>query len=86
MAVTALLGNGITQAMVVTGVLVSPLFYRVSRAATLAVARSQYVEAAMIAGASVGWIVRRHVWVKVLPPIAVALAQTSASASSSSRA
>lgn len=75
-AVIALLGNGITQAMLVTGALVSPLFYRVSRAATLAVARSPYVEAALISGASVGWIVRRHVWVKVLPPIAVALAQT----------
>ncbi|MFE0141866.1 ABC transporter permease [[Kitasatospora] papulosa] len=75
-AVIALLGNGITQAMLVTGVLVSPLFYRVSRAATLAVARSPYVEAAIVSGASVGWIVRRHVWVKVLPPIAVALAQT----------
>ncbi|MER6677189.1 ABC transporter permease [Streptomyces sp. NPDC000983] len=75
-AVVALLGNGITQAMLVTGVLVSPLFYRVSRAATLAVARSQYVEAAIISGASLGWVVRRHVWVKVLPPIAVALAQT----------
>jgi peptide/nickel transport system permease protein len=74
-AVTALLGNGITQAMLVTGALVSPLFYRVARAATLAVARSQYVEAALISGASLGWIVRRHVWVKVLPPIAVALAQ-----------
>ncbi|MFD7687666.1 ABC transporter permease [Streptomyces sp. NPDC059781] len=75
-AVIALLGNGLTQAMLVTGVLVSPLFYRVSRAATLAVARSQYVEAALISGASVGWVVRRHVWVKVLPPIAVAFAQT----------
>ncbi|WP_105969174.1 ABC transporter permease [Streptomyces geranii] len=75
-AVIALLGNGISQAMLVTGVLVSPLFYRVSRAATLSVARSQYVEAAVIAGASVGWVVRRHVWLKVLPPIAVALAQT----------
>ncbi|MFJ3703144.1 MULTISPECIES: ABC transporter permease [unclassified Streptomyces] len=75
-AVIALLGNGITQAMLVTGALVSPLFYRVSRAATLAVARSPYVEAAIISGASVGWVVRRHVWVKVLPPIAVALAQT----------
>jgi peptide/nickel transport system permease protein len=75
-AVVALLGNGITQAMLVTGVLVSPLFYRVARAATLAVARSPYVEAALISGASIGWIVRRHVWVKVLPPIAVALAQT----------
>ncbi|MGW1753117.1 ABC transporter permease [Streptomyces mirabilis] len=75
-AVVALLGNGITQAMLVTGVLVSPLFYRVARAATLAVARSPYVEAALISGASIGWVVRRHVWVKVLPPIAVALAQT----------
>ncbi|CAM5299875.1 hypothetical protein SMICM304S_05869 [Streptomyces microflavus] len=75
-AVIALLGNGLTQAMLVTGVLVSPLFYRVSRAATLAVARSPYVEAAIVSGASVGWIVRRHVWTKVLPPIAVALAQT----------
>ncbi|MFJ4621119.1 ABC transporter permease [Streptomyces sp. NPDC088812] len=75
-AVVALLGNGLTQAMLVTGVLVSPLFYRVSRAATLAVARSPYVEAALISGASVGWVVRRHLWAKVLPPVAVALAQT----------
>jgi peptide/nickel transport system permease protein len=75
-AVIALLGNGLGQAMLVTGALVSPLFYRVARAATLAVARSPYVEAAIVAGASVGWIVRRHVWAKVLPPIAVALAQT----------
>jgi peptide/nickel transport system permease protein len=75
-AVTALLGNGIAQAMVVVGIMVSPLFYRVSRAATLSVARSPYVEAAIVSGASVGWVVRRHVWVKVLPPIAVALAHT----------
>ncbi|GGY09058.1 ABC transporter permease [Streptomyces minutiscleroticus] len=75
-AVIALLGNGITQAMLVTGALVSPLFYRVARAATLAVARSQYVEAAIVSGASTGWIVRRHVWGKVLPPVAVAFAQT----------
>ncbi|MBV1851325.1 ABC transporter permease [Catellatospora tritici] len=75
-AVTALLGNGIPQAMLTVGIMVSPLFYRVSRAATLSVARSQYVEAAIIAGASVGWIVRRHVWTKVLPPIAIALAHT----------
>jgi len=75
-AVTALLGNGITQAMLTVGVLVSPLFFRVARAATLTVARSQYVEYGLISGASIGWIIRRHVWAKVLPPIAVALAQT----------
>jgi peptide/nickel transport system permease protein len=75
-AVTALLGNGITQALLVVGVLLGPGFYRVSRAAALSVARSQYVEAAQITGASPSWIVRRHVWSKVLPPISVSLANT----------
>ncbi|MFH8249620.1 ABC transporter permease [Microbacterium sp. B2969] len=75
-AMTALLGNGIVQAMVAVGLLVSPLFYRVARSATLSVARSQYVEAAILSGASTGWIVRKHVWGKILPPIAIALATT----------
>jgi peptide/nickel transport system permease protein len=75
-AVTALLGNGITQALLVVGVLLAPAFYRVSRAAALSTARSQYVEAAQISGASAVWIVRRHVWSKVLPPISISLAQT----------
>nr|WP_236705973.1 ABC transporter permease subunit [Frankia sp. ACN1ag] len=56
--------------------LLAPVFYRVSRAATMSVARSQYVEAASIAGASTSWIVRSHVWSKVLPSIAVTLATT----------
>jgi peptide/nickel transport system permease protein len=75
-AVTALLGNGITQALLVVGVLLAPSFYRVSRAAALSVAQSQYVEAAQISGASTGWIVRRHVWSKVLPPISISMAYT----------
>ena len=75
-AMTALLGNGVTQAMLAVGLLVSPLFYRVARSATLAVAQSQYVEAAILSGASTGWIVRKHVWNKVLPPIAISLATT----------
>lgn len=78
-AVTALLGNGIVQAMFTVGILVSPVFYRVARAAALSVARSQYVEAAVLAGASTGWIVRKHVWSTVLPPVAIALANTMAS-------
>lgn len=77
-AVTALLGNGIVQAMATVGVLVSPVFYRVARAAALGVSRSQYVEAAVLAGASTGWIVRRHVVAQVLPPVAIALANTMA--------
>ena len=75
-AATALLGNGIPQAMLTVGILVSPLFYRVSRAATLSVAKSQYVESAILAGARIDWIVRTHVFSKVLPPIAIATANT----------
>ena len=75
-AVTALLGNGMTVALLVVGVLLGPGFYRVSRAAALSVARSQYVEAAQISGASLSWIVRSHVWSKVLPPISISLANT----------
>jgi peptide/nickel transport system permease protein len=75
-AMTALLGNGVYQALFAVGFLLAPVFYRVARTATLSVARSQYVEAAMLSGASTGWIVRKHVWAKVLPPIAIALSTT----------
>jgi peptide/nickel transport system permease protein len=73
-SMTALLGNGVTQAMVAVGILLSPGSYRVSRAAALSVARSQYVEAALLSGATTFWILRKHVWSKVLPPISIALA------------
>ena len=75
-AMTALLGNGVFQATFAVGFLVAPVFYRVARTATLSVARSQYVEAAMLAGASMRWIVRKHVLAKVLPPITIALSTT----------
>lgn len=75
-AVTALLGNGIPQAMLVVGIMVSPAFYRVARAAALTISRSQYFEAAILSRASIGLIVRKHVWVKILPAIAITLANT----------
>jgi peptide/nickel transport system permease protein len=75
-AMTALLGNGVFQALFAVGFLLAPVFYRVARSATLSVARSQFVEAALLAGASTRWIVRKHVWAKVLPPIAIALSTT----------
>lgn len=73
-AMTALLGNGVTQAMVAVGILIAPAFYRVTRAAALSVSRSAYVEAAVLVGASTGWILRRHVWRHVLPAVAVTTA------------
>jgi peptide/nickel transport system permease protein len=75
-AMTALLGNGVFQALFAVGFLLAPVFYRVSRSATLSVAHSQYVESAILSGASTWWIVRKHVWSKVAPPIAISLSTT----------
>jgi peptide/nickel transport system permease protein len=75
-SMTALLGNGIFQAMFVVGFLLAPVFYRVARSATLTVARSQYVEAAILFGASTLGVVRKHVVAKVMPPLAIALSTT----------
>lgn len=73
-AMTALLGNGISQAMLSVGILLAPMFYRVSRAAALSVSSSPYVEAAILGGSSTAWILRRHIWPKVIAPIGIALA------------
>ncbi|MGM7679664.1 ABC transporter permease [Microbacterium sp. A94] len=73
-AMTALLGNGVPQAMCAVGILISPAFFRVTRAAALTASHSQYVEAAELMGASTFWILRRHVWRHVLPAITVTAA------------
>jgi peptide/nickel transport system permease protein len=75
-AMTALLGNGVFQALFAVGFLLAPVFYRVSRSATLSVANSQFVEAAILSGGSTWWVVRKHVWNKVAPPIAISLSTT----------
>ncbi|WP_134324002.1 ABC transporter permease [Cumulibacter soli] len=75
-AMTALLGNGVVQALFAVGILLSPVFYRVARTAALGAANSQYVEAAVLSGANTGWVVRRHIRIKVLPPIAISFAAT----------
>jgi peptide/nickel transport system permease protein len=77
-AVVGVLGNGLTQAMLAIGLLYSPIFFRVSRAASLTLLRAQYVEAAELFGAGRVWILRTHLWSKILPTIAVTAAQASA--------
>lgn len=73
-AMTALLGNGLVQAMFAVGILIAPAFYRVTRAAALAAVGSQYVEAARLVGASPWWVLRTHLWGKVAPAVAVTTA------------
>ncbi len=73
-AIAGLFTNGQVGAIVAIGVLLAPRFFRIARAETLGFAHQQYVEAATLLGASRTWIVRRHVWRKVLPTIAVTTA------------
>ncbi|MEV4613241.1 ABC transporter permease [Kitasatospora sp. NPDC049258] len=73
-AAVGVLGNGLHQAMLALGVLLAPLFFRVTRAAALGLDRAQYVEAAELMGAGRLHILRIHVWRKVLPTVAVTTA------------
>jgi peptide/nickel transport system permease protein len=77
-SVTGIIGNGMEQAMVAIGIILAPLLFRVTRAAALTLTRAQYVEVAELLGASRWWIVRRHIWSKVLPTVAVTTAHLAA--------
>jgi peptide/nickel transport system permease protein len=70
-AVAGLFTDGLTAAIIAIGVLLAPRFFRIARAETLGFANTQYVEAARLLGASRWWIIRHHIWRKVLPTIAV---------------
>jgi peptide/nickel transport system permease protein len=79
-AVTGFFGNSLTAAMLAVGVLIAPLYFRVTRAAALGLTKTQYVEAAELFGSSRRRILRTHLWNKILPTLAVTTAQALASA------
>jgi peptide/nickel transport system permease protein len=79
-AVAGTLGNGLQQAMIAIGVLISPLFFRVTRAVAMGLRKAQYVEAAELMGATEWWTLRTHIWSKVLPNVAVTSAQATGAA------
>jgi len=70
-AMAALLGNGLVPAMFAVGILIAPVFYRVTRAATLSYNNLQYVEAARLFGYSTARIIGVHIWKKVAPTVFV---------------
>ena len=73
-ALAALLGNGLHQAMFAVGILLAPGFYRLTRAAALGFIGAQYVTAAELMGASPRRVLTKHVWRKILPVIVVTTA------------
>ncbi|MEP9384733.1 ABC transporter permease [Nocardioides sp. KR10-350] len=78
-AVAGTIGNGLQQAMIAVGILISPIFYRVTRSVAMGLRRTQYVEAAELMGATQWWTLRKHIWSKVLPNVAVAGAHATGS-------
>lgn len=60
-AIVAVLGRNLTPAMIAIGIVFSPGFYRVSRAASSTVAHETYMEASRSMGQTTGKIVVTHV-------------------------
>lgn len=70
-AVIAILGPGTTNAMIAIGIVYTPIFARVTRAAVLGVREEVYVRASRSVGAPDSRILLRHVLPNSAPPIIV---------------
>ncbi|ROO59246.1 peptide/nickel transport system permease protein [Micromonospora sp. Llam0] len=70
-AVLAILGPGITNAMIAIGIVYTPIFARIVRAATLVVSAQLYVRAARAVGAGDLRILLRHVLPNIAAPVIV---------------
>jgi len=70
-AISGVLGAGLSTAMVAIGIVYSPIFARIVRAPTLAVVQQPYVEGARAIGAGLGRVVSRHVLPNIAAPVIV---------------
>jgi peptide/nickel transport system permease protein len=70
-AISGVLGAGLSTAMVAIGIVYSPIFARIVRAPTLAVVQQPYVESARAIGAGLGRIVGHHVLPNIAAPVIV---------------
>lgn len=70
-AIAAMLGPSVRNAVIAIAVVYAPLFGRVVRGSVLAERGKEYVEAARVLGASTPRIVLRHVFPNILSPLIV---------------
>ncbi len=70
-ALAAFLGPSLQNAMIAIGITATPIFVRVSRAATMDAATNDYVEAARALGNPPWRVAFRHVLPNIVPPIMV---------------
>ncbi|HWK66723.1 MAG TPA: ABC transporter permease [Rhizobiaceae bacterium] len=79
-ALTAMLGPGLFNAMLAIGVAAVPIFLRLSRGSAMAVMREDYIEAARAGGNSPLRIAFKHVLRNMMPPIFIQATLTVATA------
>lgn len=70
-AVLAILGRGVGNAMIAIGIVYIPIFARIARAEVLKVKQEEFVEVARALGASDVEILYRHIFPNILAPIIV---------------
>lgn len=70
-AVTGVLGRGLTHGMVAVGIVFAPQLARLARNRAQAIRQELYVEAARVYGEAPWWILLRHVLPNALPPVIV---------------
>jgi peptide/nickel transport system permease protein len=80
LAIAAVLGTGLSKAMIAIGIVFTPGFIRLSRAQVLSERERAYVEAARAAGASDGRIMWRHILPNSLSPVLVQASLATAAA------
>ena len=71
LAIVAVLGPGVTSAMIAIGVVYIPIFARVARADTLRVRQTQYVQSARTMGVGTSRILFSHVLPNISGPVIV---------------
>ncbi|MBF4160778.1 ABC transporter permease [Nocardioides acrostichi] len=71
LAIVAVLGPGLTSAMIAIGVVYTPIFARVARASTLSVRSEPYVQASRTMGTGNTYVVWHHVLPNISGPVIV---------------
>jgi peptide/nickel transport system permease protein len=80
LAVVAVLGPGLTNAMVAIGIISTPRFFRVVRAAAIDVRDSTFIEASKALGCTERRVVFAHILPNVMSPLLVAISVSFATA------
>jgi len=72
--ITVMVGPSYKNLILVLGFVMWPTMARLVRGQSLAIREATYIEAAVAAGGSSGWIIRRHVWPNIMRVVAAQFA------------